>query len=101
MICVVTLSNFFGVSAESFSIMDGARRKLYFFTMAAASWQVLASGWAGPEAMLSSRSPSTSESTTARTGAGVQARAKRPPFTEETRLRSVLISTMSAPQASS
>ena len=50
---------------------------------------------------MSGGSPSTSLRTTEYTRAGAQRRANRPPFTAESRLRTVFISTMSAPEASS
>ena len=50
---------------------------------------------------MSSGSPMMSERTTENTFAGAQSCAKRPPLTAERRLRSVFISTMFAPQASS
>ena len=73
----------------------------YFFTMANASSLVDMSGAAGPDAMLSSLSPSTSLSTTMNTCAGAQSCANLPPLTLDKCLRMVLISTMSAPQAKS
>ena len=50
---------------------------------------------------MSGRLPSTSLRITANTLAGAHSRAKRPPLTAESRLRMVLISTISAPLASS
>ena len=50
---------------------------------------------------MSGGSPSTSERISASIRAGAQCAAKRPPFTAERRLRIVLISTISAPQARS
>ena len=46
---------------------------------------------------MSSGSPRISESTMLNTVAGAQSWAKRPPLTAERRLRTVFISTMSAP----
>ena len=62
---------------------------------------VVGSGQAGPEAIISKGSPRMSERTMLKTWAGAQCMAKRPPFTAESRLRMVFISTMSAPEASS
>ena len=50
---------------------------------------------------MSSGSPMTSDSTTENTCAGAHSCANRPPLTAERRLRTVFISTMSAPLASS
>ena len=76
-------------------------RAQYVAAIRRASAAVAESGQAGPEAIISSGSPSTSERTTVCTCAGAQASAKRPPLTAERRLRIVLISTISAPQARS
>ncbi len=50
---------------------------------------------------MSSGSPMMSDSTTENTLAGAHSAANRPPFTAEKRLRTVFISTMSAPLAKS
>ena len=50
---------------------------------------------------MSSGSPRMSDRTTEYTRAGAACWANLPPFTADSRLRRVLISTMSAPQASS
>ena len=53
----------------------------------------------GPEAIISNGSPSTSDRTMENTRAGAQSWANLPPLTAENRLRRVLISVISAPQA--
>ena len=74
---------------------------LYFFMTACASFAVDVSGYAGPDAIISSGSPRISLSTIVKTCAGAQCSANRPPFTALIRLRSVFTATMSAPEASS
>ena len=98
---VSTLSSFLGVSTASSSAIFGVRRRLYFSTMRPASRAVELSGQAGPEAIISSLSPTTSERTMEKTFAGAQRSAKRPPLTFDRRLRIVFISSISAPQTSS
>ena len=90
-----------GVSRASSARAVGDRRRRYFWAMASAWAQVERSGAAGPEAIMSSGSPSTSLRTMLYTLAGAQAKANRPPLTADSRLRMVFISTMPAPQASS
>ena len=98
---VSTLSSRLGVSCPSSARALEESRSRYFSATASASAQVAESGQAGPEAIISSGSPRMSDNTTWNTRAGAQACAKRPPLTAERRLRIVLISMMSAPQASS
>ncbi len=89
----------FGVSCRSRAAAAGESASRYFSAMAAACAQVELSGQAGPLAIISSGSPRMSLSTTLYTAAGAQASANRPPLTADSRLRIVLISTISAPQA--
>ena len=101
MINVVTLSNFFGVSIFISFFAFSPNLRLYFATMCPAFSQVEESGHAGPDAIISSGSPSMSDNTIENTCAGSHSFAKRPPFTSDKRFLIVLISTISAPQASS
>ena len=96
---VVTLGSVLGVSCRSRAAAAGESASRYFSAMAAACAQVELSGQAGPLAIISSGSPRMSLSTTLYTAAGAQASANRPPLTADSRLRIVLISTISAPQA--
>ena len=100
-ICVSTFESVFGVSCARSAHARSDRRRPYLFAISSACAQLELSGYAGPEAIMSSGSPRISLSTTAKTCAGAQCRAKRPPLTAESRLRIVLISTMSAPAARS
>ena len=100
-IFVVTLGSVLGVSCRSRAAAAGESASRYFSAMAAACAQVELSGQAGPLAIISSGSPRMSLSTTLYTAAGAQASANRPPLTADSRLRIVLISTISAPQAKS
>ena len=101
MTVVSTLESSFGVSVLSSLHAFSDRRRWYFSTMRFAWSQVDESGYAGPEAIISSGSPMMSDSTIAYTLAGAQANANFPPFTAESRLRTVFISTISAPLAKS
>ena len=101
MMWLSTLSRAFGVSTLKSSRAASLSFRAYFAAIDRACSQVTASGAAGPEAMASSRSPSTSESMIETTRAGAQSCANRPPLTAERRFLMALISVMSAPQASS
>ena len=68
--------------------------------MCHASSHVVVSAHAGPEAIISSGSPSISDNTIDNTCAGSHNFANRPPFTSDKRFLIVLISTISAPHAS-
>ena len=98
---VSTFATARGVSCARQARTDGEKESPYLETTACAWAQVEVSAAAGPEAIMSSGSPRTSERTIWKMRAGAQAAAKRPPLTRESRLRIVLISTMSAPQARS
>ena len=100
-ICVSTFVSVFGVSFCKSARALSDRRRPYFSAIRAASSHVELSGYAGPEAIISSGSPRISESTMAKTLAGLASSANLPPFTPDRRLRMVFISTMSAPQARS
>ena len=95
------MSRCFGVSCCKQARASPDNRSPYFFTTLSASLQVDESAQAGPLAIISSGSPRMSLSTMQSTCAGAQACANRPPFTADSRLRMVLISTISAPQARS
>ena len=97
----VTLSAVFGVSRVRSSRARSLSRRAYLSAAASASAQVDESGDTGPDAIMSTGSPTISLNMTANTCAGAQCCANRPPFTAERRLRIVLISTISAPQARS
>ena len=101
MICICTLSRTLGVSRSRKARASPLREREYFSTVSIASSQVVRSAATGPEAIISGGSPSTSERITASTRAGAHHRANRPPLTPESRLRMVLISRISAPQAKS
>ena len=101
MIWVRTLSSALGVSTSRQAQAVSLSFRAYFSAMARACSAVEGSAAAGPEAIMSSGSPRMSDSTTASTLAGAQWRANRPPFTLDSCLRMVLISTMSAPLAKS
>ena len=98
---MVTLSTVLGVSMSRSRLASPLNRRWYFSATRRASADVERSGTAGPDAIMSSGSPMMSERTTEKTRAGEQRRANRPPLTAESRLRMVLISTISAPQPSS
>ena len=69
--------------------------------MARASASVLGSGTVGPEPITAGSSPGTSEMAMVTTRAGCARSASRPPLMRERCLRTVLISTIDAPDASS
>ena len=100
-ICVSTFESVFGVSCARSERAESDSRRSYFSAIRIASSHVEPSGYAGPEAIISRGSPMMSESTTEKTLAGLASSANLPPFTPDSRLRMVFISTMSAPQARS
>ena len=100
-ICVSTFESVFGVSCARSERAESDNRRSYFSAIRIASSHVEPSGYAGPEAIISRGSPMMSESTTEKTLAGLASSANLPPFTPDSRLRMVFISTMSAPQVRS
>ena len=99
-ISIVTLERDFGVSIASWFFISSFNFSPYFSTIEKASSEVEASAQAGPEAMESGLSPRMSLKAMQYTFAGEQISANLPPFTPERCLRTVFISTISAPHFS-
>src|SRR5579862_3647296 len=93
-----------GIWPDSIQARSGAGRRgarLYLAMTLRASAQVVGSGRVGPEARAVSLPTGTSEMARVRTVAGCAACARRPPFTAERCLRTVLISWIAAPHVTS
>ena len=103
-VCAKTGSPGFGVSfagSASACATSGGTLRSWRATMARASASVVGSGTVGPEPITAGSSPGTSEMATATSGAGNACCASRPPLMRERCLRTVLTSTIEAPEARS
>ena len=90
----------FGVSASRQTVTSGEISSPNFFANSIACAQVEGSATVGPEAIISTLSPKTSDRMIVSTFAGKHHWANRPPFTAERCLRIVLIWPMSIPARS-